>query len=197
MIAVIGSRQASAFSLDVSFRLGFELAKRSDDTSIVSGGAWGCDIAVHEGALASCKNPCPAIVVFAGGLKNLYPRINKNTFEALGKHNALFLSERLWDQPARPRDFHARNRIISGLSQQIIVVQAGIRSGAMITAKAALDQGRDVLVLVQPFDDIRADGNKQLLLDGAAGFHSAEGYFSNNFVGLVLNDEKEGSAVIY
>ena len=84
------------------------------------------------------------------------------------------LSERLWDAPCRPVDFMARNRIISGLSRVTVVMQAAKRSGALVTARKALDQGADVLVLKHPDGDIRAVGSDTLLADGAPSFLDVE-----------------------
>jgi DNA processing protein len=179
LTAIVGSRKASARALAASFELGRRLA--SSGKVVVSGGALGCDIAAHAGVLAAHRRagaaaqqgPAPAILIFAGGLSSLYPRANAAVFAALRERGALFVSERLWDAPSRPADFPARNRIISGLCATTVVMQAAQRSGAMLTARLALDQGREVLVLSHPPGDIRASGSAALIAEGATTLQDA------------------------
>ena len=170
-ISVVGSRKASAFAMRESFALGRALGER--DIAVVSGGALGCDIAAHHGVLASGRDPAPAICVFAGGLARLYPVANDPIFRRLMARRAVLVSERLWASPCRPMDFTARNRIISGMSSLTLVMQAAQRSGALVTARRALDQGSEVAVLRHPEGDIRARGSEALLADGAWGFSCA------------------------
>ncbi|HYX32045.1 MAG TPA: DNA-processing protein DprA [Oligoflexus sp.] len=173
-ISVVGSRRASGFAMRETEELTAALA--AEGGVIVSGGALGCDITGHRGALRSGERPCPTIVVLAGGLSRFYPRCNDNVFRLLQKSGAVFISERLWEYPARPYDFPVRNRIITGLSLRLLLMQAGERSGAKVTAQLALEQGREVFVMVHPENDVRALGSKQLLLEGATPFFSAQDY---------------------
>jgi len=173
-IAMVGSRKASGFTMRETGDLAAALA--AEGGVIASGGALGCDIASHIGALRSGERPCPTIVVLAGGLSSFYPRYNESAFQLLKKSGAVFLSERLWDYPARPYDFPVRNRIITGLVPRLLLMQAGERSGAKVTAQIALDQGREVFALVHPEQDVRALGSRQLLIDGATPFFSAQDY---------------------
>ena len=168
MVSVIGSRKGSGLAVQQSFRLGTLLAQKGIVT--VSGGAFGCDIAAHHGVLAAGLFPARALCVFAGGLSQLYPKGNAAVFRSLETQGALFVSERLWWAPARRYDFPVRNRLISGLSGVTFVMQAGKPSGAFITAKMALDQGRDVAVLRHPTLDVRATGTRALLEDGAQDY---------------------------
>jgi DNA protecting protein DprA len=170
-IAVIGSRKASYQSLRAAVDVGICLAETS--WGVVSGGAIGCDIAVHEGMLASNIQELSAIVVFAGGLHSKFPRCNERAFRDLYNRGGVFISERLWFQDVLPRDFPARNRIVSGLTSATVVMAAAIRSGSLITAQEALEQGRDVFVYDQDDQDVRLDGSKKLLQDGAYPFRSA------------------------
>jgi DNA processing protein len=171
-IAMVGSRKASPWALGQSEKLAHALA--SQGCVIVSGGALGCDMAAHRGALASELHPAPTIIVFAGGLAQLYPKCHRPLFDLLQAEGALLVSERLWQYPARPVDFPARNRIISGLSRRTLVMQAAEKSGARLTAGYALDQGRDVMVLAHPPHDVRATGSRILIEDGAQAFSSSE-----------------------
>lgn len=175
-IAIVGSRKATPFAFREAQSLGLEIARRGE--VVVSGGAIGCDAAAHAGCLQASLSPTPTIVVFAGGLSKLHPRCLSELFTKLRSTGALFVSERLWDYPARPMDFPVRNRIIAGLSTRVLVMQAAERSGAIHTATYALDQGRDVYVLVHGMDDIRAFGSRSLLEQGANPFLSSEDFLS-------------------
>lgn len=172
-VSIVGSRKASGLAVRESFALGRDLAEAG--YVVVSGGAFGCDIAAHHGVLAavSAASRSRAICVFAGGLSDLYPHAHGPVFRRLRAAGAAFVSERLWESPSRPVDFAARNRLIAGLSPVTAVMQAGLRSGAMVTARLALDAGRQVVVLRHPLDDIRADGSRMLLEAGGPGFSSA------------------------
>ena len=167
-IAVIGSRQASYFGLQQSFLIGKKLSALA--LTVVSGGAIGCDIAVHQGVLAGSSSSAQACIVFAGGLSRLYPRRHGSIFDQILDRGGLFLSERPWYQGCQKHDFPIRNRIVSGMSEAVIVSQASTGSGSLITAHEALEQGRDVYVLRHTAGDIRAQGSEKLLEDGAIGF---------------------------
>ncbi len=172
-VGIIGSRRANGHGLKQSFRLGTELAKRH--IAVVSGGALGCDIASHQGVLESGLSPAPAICVLAGGLHEFYPRKNAQVFNLLRKRHALFVSERLWWSNSRPADFRARNRIIAGLNSVTAVMQAGEKSGALITATYALEQGRELVCLIHEQNDVRALGSLALIGQGAKCFADVEG----------------------
>jgi DNA protecting protein DprA len=168
MIAVVGSRKASRFALEQTKSLAESLALRG--VTVVSGGALGCDAMAHWGALRSGIRPVPTVVVLAGGVDQLYPRINHVLFAQIIAAGGLLISERLPGRPCRPMDFPVRNRLISGMSQGVAIMQAAHHSGAMVTVRLALDQGRDVWVLRHPQGDVRADGSEALIGDGAASF---------------------------
>jgi len=170
-VAVIGSRKASRRALTESFDLGRLLA--TEGIGVVSGGAYGCDIAAHQGTLTGTSPDILAMVVFAGGLGNLYPRGNEAIFARLRARGGILASERLWSSPSRPFDFPVRNRIVSGLSETVMIMQAEERSGAMVTARLAATQGRDVAVLTHEPGDVRATGGARLIAEGAIPFGSA------------------------
>lgn len=164
-VAVVGSRKSSGSSLETSFRFGKRLAE--SDHLVVSGGAYGCDIAAHRGVLTSTK-PYNAAVIMAGGLDEFYPRGNLKTFAQILSHGGCIVSERLCFNRPRPYYFLVRNRIIAGLSQSIFVIQAAERSGALYTASRALDYGRDIYVSDNfQVGDLQYQGNTQLISDGA------------------------------
>ncbi len=171
-VSIIGSRKASVSALEESFRLARLLSRLG--YAVVSGGAFGCDIAAHQGALASEVYPAPTVSVAASGLARLYPVHNQHVFYRMQECGGVILSERLWWEGCRPRDFAVRNRIISGLSSTTCVMQAGMKSGALLTARHSLNQGREVLVFRHPKFDVRADGSRWLEDDGALGFSSSE-----------------------
>jgi DNA protecting protein DprA len=170
-VAVIGSRKGSYESLRASIELGMVFAETSP-WSIVSGGAIGCDIAVHEGMLASRMDSISAAIVFAGGLHNRFPQCNARAFHAVVERGGVLVSERLWFQDVLPRDFASRNRIVSGMCGATAVMAAAPRSGSLITAHEALEQGRDVYVFDTGDDDARLEGSRQLISDGALPFSS-------------------------
>lgn len=173
-ISVVGSRRTAHVVLRECHRLGYLLSQMEITT--VSGGAFGCDIATHTGVLTSGKRPLPAIVVFANGLKRLFPQGNSQRFEDIVRAGGILLSERLWDQLPMPYDFPIRNRIISGLSMKTLVMGATKQSGAMITARLALDQGRDVSVYFPDREKYFCEGSQILIEDGADYFTSAEDF---------------------
>ena len=171
-VAVIGSRKASYEALRASVDVGMTLAR--SPWTVVSGGAIGCDIAVHEGMLVSGEENISAIIVFAGGLHTRFPRCNDRTFSEVLSRGGLLVSERLWFQDVLPRDFPARNRIVSGMCAVTSVMSAAPRSGSLITAQEALEQGRDVYVFDIRGDDARMDGSRQLISDGACPFFTPD-----------------------
>jgi DNA processing protein len=176
-VAVIGSRKASYEALRASVDMGMLLAR--SPWTVVSGGAIGCDIAVHEGMLASGEENASAIIVFAGGLHARFPRCTDRTFSEVLSRGGLLVSERLWFQDVLPRDFPARNRIVSGMCAVTGVMSASPRSGSLITAQEALEQGRDVYVFDTSIDDARMDGSRQLILDGACPFFTPEEFLDH------------------
>nr|WP_252895935.1 DNA-processing protein DprA [Veillonella rogosae] len=143
--------------------LGKELGKYS--TIIVSGGARGIDTHGHEGLLASQGY---GIVVMGCGLDIAYPRENTKLFDRILQNNGLLISEYPPGTPPSAKHFPpARNRIISGLSRGVIVVEAKASSGSLITADMAVSEGRDVFVVPCNLLDHTADGNKFLMRNGA------------------------------
>jgi DNA protecting protein DprA len=164
-VAVVGSRFAAGWA--VEWATGFGRLASDAGIAVVSGGAYGCDAAVHAGMLQGRFDEVGAIVVFAGGLDCPYPRHNIRLFEDIVASGGCLVSERGPGSRCRPHDFLARNRIISGLATGTVIVQAAERSGAMVTARFAADQGREVMVVRPPRADVRAAGNEILLGDGA------------------------------
>ena len=161
-IALVGARRCSLYGRNVARMLGKELGKYS--TIIVSGGARGIDTHGHEGLLASLGY---GIVVMGCGLDIVYPRENTKLFDRILQNNGLLVSEYPPGTPTSAKHFPARNRIISGLSRGVIVVEAKGSSGSLITADMAVSEGRDVFVVPCNLLDHTADGNKFLMRNGA------------------------------
>ena len=161
-IALVGARSCSLYGRNVARMLGKELGKYS--TIIVSGGARGIDTHGHEGLLTSQGY---GIVVMGCGLDIVYPRENTKLFDRILQNNGLLVSEYPPGTPPSAKHFPARNRIISGLSRGVIVVEAKGSSGSLITADMAVSEGRDVFVVPCNLLDHTADGNKFLMRNGA------------------------------
>ena len=161
-IALVGARRCSLYGRNVARMLGKELGKYS--TIIVSGGARGIDTHGHEGLLASLGY---GIVVMGCGLDIVYPRENTKLFDRILQNNGLLVYEYPPGTPPSAKHFPARNRIISGLSRGVIVVEAKGSSGSLITADMAVSEGRDVFVVPCNLLDHTADGNKFLMRNGA------------------------------
>ena len=161
-IALVGARRCSLYGRNVARMLGKELGKYS--AIIVSGGARGIDTHGHEGVLASQGY---GIVVMGCGLDIVYPRENTKLFDRILQNNGLLVSEYPPGTPPSAKHFPARNRIISGFSRGVIVVEAKASSGSLITADMAVSEGRDVFVVPCNLLDHTADGNKFLMRNGA------------------------------
>ena len=177
-ISVIGSRKAHPQVIKYSYELGKRLAQFQ--IVVVSGGALGCDIAAHKGVLSvNDWKEYRAIVVLAGGLSSFYPNQHRQIFKHLLEGGGAVISERLFHQKPHPKDFSIRNRIISGLSYELIVMQAGEKSGSLQTAKRALDQGREVLVMRPDLSNQLSHGSIDLIQDGAYSFENPDDLLGN------------------
>ncbi|MGE0743012.1 MAG: DNA-processing protein DprA [Hyphomonadaceae bacterium] len=158
-IAIVGSREGSASALLFTERLAHDLGQAG--YTVVSGMARGVDTAAHKGALET-----GTVAVLAGGLDHPYPPQNLKLHEAICARGAV-VSEAPLGTIARARDFPRRNAIISGVSRAVVVVEAALRSGSLITARAAADQGRDVMAAPGSPLDHRARGSNALIKQGA------------------------------
>ncbi|CUH97938.1 DNA-processing protein DprA [Leisingera aquaemixtae] len=159
VIAMVGARNASSLGLRMARSLAQNLGEAG--YTVVSGMARGIDTAAHQAALKT-----GTIAVLAGGADVIYPAENARLAEDICK-TGLRLSEQPMGLTPRARDFPKRNRIIAGLARAVVVVEAAAKSGTLITARDALDYGREVLAVPgHPFD-ARSSGCNRLIRDGA------------------------------
>lgn len=158
-VAIVGARNASAGGRKFARQLSAELSE--EGYLVVSGLARGIDTAAHEAA----PNGRTAAAI-AGGIDNVYPPENADLQKLIGE-NGLLLTEMLPGTVPRAEHFPRRNRIISGMSRAIIVVEAALRSGSLITARLAGEQGRDVFAVPGSPLDPRAEGTNKLIKEGA------------------------------
>lgn len=166
-VAVVGSRMCSTAGVNMARRICRELSAAG--ITVVSGMARGIDRQAH---LASVEGPGATIGVLATGLDQTFPLENSDVRRRI-ESRGLLLSEFAPGTEALPGNFHIRNRLVSGLSLGVVVVEAAKRSGTQITARLALDQGREVYALHGPEGTASFEGCRQLLEDGAHEIHSA------------------------
>jgi DNA processing protein len=178
-VAIVGSRSGSHYALLVAERLAHDLA--ACGVAVVSGLARGVDGAAHRGALAAHG---VTVAVLGSGGDVIYPREHARLAAAIADHGAV-ISELLPGTPPRRRFFPQRNRIISGLAHAIVVVEAGDRSGSLVTARLALEQGRDVLVVPGSVLGGRNRGGHALIRDGAKIVETADDILEEIGVGIV------------
>ncbi|QIN82958.1 DNA-protecting protein DprA [Rubrobacter tropicus] len=161
LVALVGSRKATPAGVEMARSLGRELAARG--VCVVSGLALGVDAAAHEGALEAGGE---TMGVLGCGIDVVYPRANRGLFRRVEERGALVSEYAPGEAPLAWR-FPARNRIIAGLSDAVVVVEAPEKSGALITARHALDAGRDVWAVPGPPGVPECRGSNRLLADGA------------------------------
>ena len=170
-IAVVGARRASELGRRFAFKLGARLSEKG--LCVVSGMALGVDGAAHEGCL---RDQGPTIAVLGTGLDVVYPAAHRHLSERIAE-NGLLLTELPPGSGPDRGNFPRRNRIVSGLAQGVVVVEAGEKSGSLITARLALEQGREVFAVPGPPGMPGSKGVNRLLKDGAQLLESVEDIF--------------------
>ena len=170
MIAIVGARNASALARKFADTLSRELGFAG--LVVVSGLARGIDTSAHEAALA-----VGTVAVLAGGVDIIYPPENEKLYAAIRNQGVILSEMRLGEAP-QARHFPRRNRIISGLARGVVVVEAAEKSGSLITAQCALDQGREIFAVPGSPLDPRAKGANRLIKEGATLTESAEDILS-------------------
>jgi DNA processing protein len=167
-ISMVGSRLATSYGRTVTERIAGDLARHG--VTMVSGMARGIDSAAHRGSLSVGGR---TIAVLGCGVNIIYPRENRHLFEEIMAHGAV-ISEFPMSTPPEGMNFPRRNRIISGLSLGVVIVQASARSGSLITARLALEQNRDVFAVPGNIGMARSQGTNRLIKQGAKLVESAE-----------------------
>jgi len=160
-VSVVGSRQTSHYGLESAKKLSYQLAYAG--LTIISGLARGIDTAAHQGALAAKGR---TVAVLGSGLLNLYPAENRALAEKIAASGAV-ISEFPMSVKPDQQTFPQRNRIVSGWSDGLLVVEAGLNSGALITAGQAADQGRSIYAVPGPIDRPTSAGSNRLIQQGA------------------------------
>lgn len=164
-IAIIGSRKCTTYGKKMAFSLASDLARAG--ASIVSGLAYGIDAQSAAGALSIAQSDFPTVAVLGCGVDVVYPKENEALYENIAERGAV-LSEFLPGTKPHPSNFPRRNRIISGMSRGLVVVEAASRSGTSITANYALEQGRDVFAVPGRVTDPMSEGTNRMIAAGAA-----------------------------
>jgi DNA processing protein len=160
-LAMVGSRKATAYGLSAAKRMAAETANKG--IVIVSGGAYGIDTASHKGAL---EGGGITVAVIGSGFDNIYPAGNHRLFSQIQEKGAV-ITEFSPDTEPLGIHFPLRNRIIAGISSAVLVVEAAIKSGAVITARLAMEEGRDVFAIPGDITSPTSMGTNSLIQDGA------------------------------
>lgn len=169
IIAMIGSRQCTDYGKEVSVKLAYELAKKG--ICIVSGMAKGIDSYSHIGCI---KAGGKTIAVLGSGVDYIYPKENVRLYNAILQTGGLIVSEYIIGTKPNKLNFPARNRIISGLSKGVVVVEAKEKSGTLNTVDFALEQGKDVFVVPGNITSLNSEGTNELIKQGARCITSIE-----------------------
>ena len=161
-IAIVGSRKCSEYGKMITQRFSYLLAKK--DFTIVSGMAKGIDSYAHMGTILAKGT---TIAVLGSGIEYIYPEENKKLYNKILDTAGIIISEYpLYTKPV-PENFPMRNRIISGISDKVLITEAGIKSGSIITANLAVEQGKDVYAIPGNITYKQSEGTNQLIKDGA------------------------------
>ena len=190
IIGIVGTRKATHGGKIIAKQIAQELAQKG--ILIASGLALGIDSAAHEGALLGGGK---TIAVLANGLDVVYPRQHYALAKKILSTKGLLLSEYPEGTPAYPNQFLERNRIISGLSTALILIEAPIRSGSLATARNALNQGREVLVVPGPANHPNYQGSHMLLREGARLVRNAEDVIEDLGLDSQINTNKKSDVV--
>jgi len=162
VVAIVGTRKPTTYGKEVTFKIAYDLAKKG--VIIVSGLALGVDAIAHKAALEAGGT---TIAVLANGLDSIYPATNQQLAAAILKSGGAIISEYPPGTPARDFQFLARNRIVSGLADAVIVTEAASRSGTLATVAHALDQNKEVFAVPGNITSPMSVGPNRLIQQGA------------------------------
>lgn len=171
-VAIVGSRKATEYGKKNAYKFSKELAERG--INIISGLAKGIDTCAHLGAVQaqieskSLKKIGKTIVVMGSGFNNIYPKENTELARKIIKSGGCIITEYPAETKPEKLNFPKRNRIISGLSNGVLVVEANNTSGALITAEFALEQGKEVFAIPGDITKEQSNGCNELIKDGAS-----------------------------
>ena len=163
-IAIVGSRKATEYGKKVAFQISQELTK--ENINIVSGLAIGIDTYAHLGAI-SIQNQASTIAVLGSGIDEIYPKENTELARKIIQTGGCIVSEYPLGTKPNKINFPQRNRIISGLSEGVVVVEASEKSGSLITAEFGIEQGKEIFAVPGNIDNPLSKGTNQLIMDGA------------------------------
>ena len=170
-VAVVGARNASIAGRKIASKIAYDLTNQ--DVLVISGMARGIDAAAHKGALYAQNQSGPTVAVLGTGIGEIYPRENEVLYHNI-EQQGLLISEFALETKAQVSNFPRRNRIISALSQGTLIVEAGLNSGSLITARLALEQGKEIFAVPGSPLDSRSVGPNSLIKDGAVLTESAD-----------------------
>lgn len=165
-IALVGARHCTDYGKEVAKLLGEQLAERG--ATVVTGLAAGIDSAAARGALSAGSSSCPVIGVLGCGIDVTYPQDNGTLYRAVLEHGGALVTEFLPKTPPMQQNFPIRNRILSGISRGVAVIEAGERSGTSITADCAREQGREVFAVPGRITDPMSVGTNRMIARGEA-----------------------------
>ena len=168
-VAIVGTRKPSAYGREIATKIASECAKNS--IVVISGLALGIDSIAHRAAIDSGGK---TIAVLANGVDKIYPRSHEDLGQKILQTNGAILSEYPNNTPARPWQFLARNRIVSGLADAVVIIEAASRSGTLSTANHALDQGKEIFAVPGNITSPLSAGCNQLIKNGANPLTSVE-----------------------
>ncbi len=163
-IAIVGSRKATEYGKKVAFQISQELTK--ENINVVSGLAIGIDTYAHLGAI-SIQNQASTIAVLGSGIDEMYPKENTELARKIIQTGGCIVSEYPLGTKPNKINFPQRNRIISGLSDGVVVVEASEKSGSLITAEFGIEQGKEIFAVPGNIDNLLSKGTNKLIQDGA------------------------------
>ena len=196
-VAIVGSRKPTGYGREVAEKLSYELAQKG--IIIVSGLALGIDAIAHRGALEAGQ---ATLAVLANGLNTVYPSSHKELARKIIEKHGAIISEYEPSMPPLPHQFLERNRLVSGLADAVIVVEAAIRSGTLSTATHALNQGKAVFAVPGNITNPMSAGCNALILQGATPVTSTQDILDviapdiSKQEGFIFGDTPEEQAII-
>ncbi|KPF82901.1 DNA processing protein DprA [alpha proteobacterium AAP38] len=192
-VGIVGARNASIVGRKMAEKLGRDLAEAG--FTVVSGLARGIDTSAHQGALAGGATGGGTVAVVAGGVDIIYPPENDGLYREIATRGAILAESPLGTEP-QARHFPRRNRLISGLSLGVVVVEAAVKSGSLITARFAGEQGREVFAVPGSPLDPRAQGCNRLIKEGAGLVENADDVI-NHLQGALRRPFSEPSSGLF